>query len=68
MALHVPPTATSMPEWVRKVAMAVNNLLTRQAFPLLPSAPANPADGQAYWDTTLGKARVWDGAAWQNLN
>lgn len=68
MSLHLPPTATNMPEWVRKVAMAVNSLLTRQAFPLLPAPPANPADGQAYYDTTLGKARVWDGAAWQNLN
>lgn len=32
----------------------------------LATAPASPATGQAYFDTALGKARVWDGTAWKN--
>lgn len=68
MALHIPPTATSIPEWIRKAATAINSLLVRQPFPLLAAEPADPVAGQAYWDTTLGKARVFDGTSWQNLN
>lgn len=67
MSLHVPPTATNLPEWVRKVATAINTLLTRQAFPPLDSAPANPVDGQSYFNNTTGKAQIWDGTNWQDL-
>lgn len=67
MSLFIPPTAFNMPEWVRKVATAVNVLLARPGFPPLAAAPADPVTGQAYFDTALVKARVWDGSAWQNL-
>lgn len=30
----------------------------------LASAPASPATGQFYWDTTLTVWRVWDGSTW----
>src|ERR1041385_1610130 len=33
----------------------------------LASAPSSPVVGQAYYDTTLTVARVWDGSAWQDL-
>lgn len=69
MSLFVPPTATNMPEWVRKVAKALNTLLTgRNVLENLDAAPANPATGRVYFDTVLVKARVWDGATWQNLH
>jgi len=28
--------------------------------------PANPLGGKHYFDTTLGKLAVWDGAAWRD--
>ncbi len=31
-----------------------------------PTAPANPLETQSYYDTTLHKARTWDGSTWQN--
>jgi hypothetical protein len=68
MSLFVPPTATNMSEWVRKAASALNSLLTaRNVMEVLDTAPANPAVGRFYFDTTLVKPRVWDGTAWQNL-
>lgn len=35
-------------------------------FAALTAAPASPAEGWAYYDSTLHKLRVWDGTAWQN--
>jgi len=67
MALLVPPTATNLPEWVRKAATAINILLSRQAFPALSTAPDDPVPGQSYFDTGTSKARVWDGSAWNDL-
>lgn len=67
MSLLIPPTATNMAEWVRKAATAINSALSRPTFTPMAGAPANPDKGQAYFDETLSKARVWDGSAWQNL-
>lgn len=66
MSLLLPPTTSNMPEWVRKVAVAVNTLL-RRPFAPMASAPAKPAEGDGYYDTTLHVARIWDGSTWQNL-
>lgn len=66
MSLFLPPTAPNLPEWVRKVAVAVNALL-RVPFQPMDTAPPDPTPGQAYFDKSTGKARVWDGSAWQNL-
>jgi hypothetical protein len=33
----------------------------------LAVAPLTPVEGQEYFDTALGYARIWDGAAWQGL-
>jgi len=35
-------------------------------FDELASAPASPGEGRTYYDTTLHKARTWDGSAWQD--
>lgn len=118
MRLLLPPTATSVPEWIRKAAAAVNRTITdaldlaarvtsveavntAQAanitaisgqitalaaratalelratalegyrslpFEPLASAPSSPAEGRTYYDTTLHKARTWNGTAWQDL-
>lgn len=68
MTLLVPVTATSIPEWIRKAATAINALIKGQvAFPPLPTAPVDPDPGQPYFDTTTNKARVWDGAGWHDL-
>ena len=32
------------------------------------SAPVSPAQGQMYWDTTLGKWQIYNGTAWQDVN
>lgn len=32
----------------------------------LASAPSGPSEGQAYYDTTTHKLRVYDGTTWQN--
>lgn len=58
-----PQTGTIKPEWLRYfIALAEQgvNLQKRDA------APASPAEGDAYYDLTLHKARMWDGTTWQN--
>lgn len=69
MSLFIPPTAANMPEWVRKVATALNASTGRQAFPFerLAAAPSTPDEGQSYYDLTLHKARCWNGTAWNDL-
>lgn len=32
------------------------------------SAPAGPATGQFWWNTTLKQLNVWDGSAWQKVD
>lgn len=66
MALYLPPTTTRLNDWLRNAALVVNTLLHR---PFQPSdtPPPNPAPGDAYFDTTDGKAKCWDGATWQPL-
>jgi len=43
------------------------NELQNAALQNLGSAPGSPVSGQIYFDTTLDKVRVWDGAAWLNI-
>ena len=38
-----------------------------QVLERLAEAPAAPGVGRVYFDTVIGSARVWTGAAWQNL-
>lgn len=33
----------------------------------LAAAPSSPTTGQAYFDTSLSRARVWNGTAWQDM-
>lgn len=69
MSLFVPQTASNMPEWVRKVATAINSLLGGRGFPFPPADadPADPKPGQGYYNTVTNKARVWDGTVWTDL-
>ena len=79
-ALRIPVTATLMPEWVRKCATTVNQMLADQQadevmearrsvqpFEMRSSAPASPLEGRAYYDTTTHKAYVFDGTVFQPL-
>lgn len=66
MGMFLPPTASRQDEFNRKVALAVNVLLRRSLSPS-DVAPANPAPGDAYFDTTDSTGKVWDGTTWQAL-
>lgn len=78
--LKVPVTASSMPEWVRRAATAINDLITRQraleefaAAPfvvdsvrLRPVAlPSSPEEGTTVYDMADKKVKTWDGTTWQ---
>lgn len=39
----------------------------RLVLPVKAGAPASPETGEIYFDSGTSKARVWDGAAWNNL-
>lgn len=43
------------------------NQVESAALENLATPPGSPVDGQAYFDTALGKARVWNGTAWEPL-
>lgn len=66
MSQHLPPTAGNIAEWIRKAALAVNNLL-RGLMPTGEGEPPDPSPGQVYFDSTLGKLRCWDGTTWNDL-
>lgn len=48
MSLFVPSTATSMPEWIRKAAAAINNLLGRAVMKDGNAIYAAPTANVAY--------------------
>ena len=39
-------------------------LLDHAALVALAAAPTSPTVGDTYYDTTIGAARTWTGAAW----
>lgn len=67
--LLLPPTATNLPEWIRKAAGVINELIRARNFPFPPgsSDPTNPQAGQVYYNTTTNKARAFNGSAWFDL-
>lgn len=78
--LRLPIAASSVADWMRRVAMAVNNLManTEQQSGLIDShhhcpipvsdkAPDNPQKGQWFFHNASQKAMMWDGSKWQNL-
>lgn len=67
MSLLLPPVASNLADFSRKVATAVNSLLRGEVFPPSSTAPPNPKLGQGYFDTSTNKAKVWNGTAWQAL-
>lgn len=68
MSLFLPPNTTSYTaEWARKVVVAINALLRGNVFPTSDTAPPEPQPGQGWFDTSVNKAKVWDGTIWQTL-
>lgn len=69
MSLRVPVTATSMVEWVRLAANAINSVIRRQeagAVQLVPKVlPAEPVKGLTVYDEADDTVKTWDGTAWQ---
>lgn len=67
-------------DWPRRVANAfgairrivagmISDAITAakpHPFEELSAAPSSPTEGQTYYDTTLHKARTWDGSAWRD--
>lgn len=50
------------------VALDLNkNELLNARLQNLATPPTSPVTGQVYYDTNLGYARIWDGAAWQRV-
>lgn len=62
-----PPSTATMPDWFRKAAGLINQLMVRQSFPPADTAPLNPRVGDGYFDTTDNKAKIWDGTTFQAL-
>lgn len=63
-----PPSTATMPDWFRKAAALINQLLVRQPFPPSATAPLNPRVGDGYIDTAdSNRIKVWDGSAYQPL-
>jgi len=76
----VVPVDNKTIDWPRRVAnafAAVRRIVAemiaaavstgkQEPFEMLASAPASPGEGRTYYDTTLHKARTWDGTAWQD--
>lgn len=67
MSLFLPPTAPDLASFVRKVAAAVNSLLRGNVFPVSATAPPDPQAGQGWFDSSVNKAKVYDGTTWQAL-
>jgi len=70
---HVSTDDPNFPRWIRSAALAINSLIgaletfTPGSIYFAPqAAPTAPIEGQAYYDATLHKLRVWDGSTWQN--
>ena len=75
--LQIPVTATSLPEWIRRCADAVNGLTTRlmtletrpyqgSSLTLTPAPlPASPAVGMTVMDSADNIVKTWDGSAWR---
>jgi len=62
----IPPSWSSVQDWMRIVAQEVNQRISGYPFPPFSAAPGDPEAGLTYYDTTLNKVRTWDGSAWQN--
>lgn len=67
MIRNVSTDDTNLPRWIRSAALAINSLIRPTSVFFAPGAvPPDPVEGQAYYDATSHKLRVWDGSAWNN--
>ena len=64
---HIPPSLSSVPEWQRIVANAVNPMLQGYPFLNLDSDPGSVNAGFVYYNTTTNKLRCFDGTLWNDL-
>lgn len=62
----IPTQWTSLPDWQRMVAGALNRILQGYTWQHLDSDPGSPTEGFTYYNTTTHKVRTWDGSAWNN--
>lgn len=60
----IPPRWDNIPDWQRIVALQVNEILRGYPYLKLNADPGSPEAGFTYFNTTTGKVRTWDGAAW----
>ncbi len=60
-------------DWPRKVANAINAALAyigrRSDYPFTPldADPANPGEGQTYFNTSTNKVRTYANGTWNDL-
>lgn len=62
-----PPSMATLPDWCRKVVGLVNGLLAKRQFPESATAPTDPRPGDGWFDTSVNKAKIWDGSSWNAL-
>ncbi|AEI37715.1 MAG: hypothetical protein ABF461_04305 [Zymomonas mobilis subsp. pomaceae] len=80
MMLRLSVTTSSIADWVRRAATAINSLMTQseqqaallqsyrnQPLPKSDTPPSDPEEGQWFFNTRNNKAMMWDGAGWQAL-
>lgn len=60
----IPATTSAINEWVRRVALEVNPVLSGYPFPQYDTAPGAPSEGFTYYDIVLNSVRTWNGTAW----
>lgn len=65
--MSLPSAWASIPDWIRMAALKLNPIINGYPFQSLDTAPTGVDEGYTYYDTTLHKARVFDGTSFQNL-
>jgi hypothetical protein len=62
----IPSSWRDLTRWQAIVAQFVNPILRGYPFKSLDTDPGNVEAGYTYFNTTSGKVRTWDGAAWND--
>lgn len=73
MSLLPVPVDAKITDWPRRVANAINGLISlardRGAYPFeaLDADPDDAEAGRAYFNTSTNKARIYNGTSWADL-